>query len=161
MNAALSRRLAAVTGLALAAAAALWWLGTARLAIDQGSDASRGAADALLALWLVRAIAPAMLSIRVAALGGWQAGAAVALGLIAPAWPVVMLAWSASTAPLMKVALAEFVLLATGLALPLVGCGLRRVLRPAALAEATGTLAGAALAAALWFTRGAWARALS
>ena len=46
-------RLSALTGLALAATVALWWLGSTRIALDQAGDASRAAAAALLALWVV------------------------------------------------------------------------------------------------------------
>ena len=97
MNQALPSRMATMTGLALAAAVALWWLGSSRLALDHGSDPSRSAADALHALLLVRAIVLAMLSLRESTARGWRAGAAAALTLIAPSWPVVVLAWSAST----------------------------------------------------------------
>ena len=47
MSDAAARRLDAMTGLALAAAVAVWWLGSTRLALDHGSDASRCADDAL------------------------------------------------------------------------------------------------------------------
>lgn len=152
----LDRRLAAVSGLAISAAVALWWLGSTRLALDNGSDASRPASHALLALWCVRGMALAVLSVRVAALRGWGPGAAAALGLVAPSWPLVVLAWSASTATLVQVVLAEALLLAAGLTLPLIGQGLRRTLRRADLAEATGTAVGSALAATVWLTRGLW-----
>ncbi|MDO9074392.1 MAG: hypothetical protein Q7U73_14115 [Rubrivivax sp.] len=152
----LSRRLAALSGLALTAAVALWWLGSTRLALDDGSDASRPAADTLITLWLVRGMALALLAVRAGALRGWRAGAVAALGLIAPCWPLVVLAWSASAAPLAQVALAEAMLLAAGVALPLLGGGLRRALRRVELAEILGTAVGAALAATLWFTRSLW-----
>lgn len=157
MNDVLARRVSALSGIAIAAALALWWLGSSRLALDDGADASRPAADALHALWLVRAMALALLGLRVGALGGWRAGAAAGLVLVAPAWPVLVLAWSASAAPLAQVVLAELLLLAACGVLPLLGLGLHRLLRQASLAEATATLAGVALAAALWFTRGLWA----
>jgi len=156
MNPALARRPAAIGGLALAAAAALWWMGSSRLALDDGSDASHKAAGALVALWLVRGMALALLSLRAGVLRGWRAGAAQALGLIAPSWPLVVLAWSASTAALTQVALAEGLLLAAAITLPLVGHGLRRLLRPADLAEALATMLGVGLAAALWYLRGPW-----
>lgn len=157
MKDATARRLSALTGITLAAALALWWLGSSRLALDDGADASRPAADALHALWLVRAMALALLCLRVAAMSKWRAGAAAGLALVAPAWPVLVLAWSASALPLAQVLLAESLLLAACAALPLLGLGLRRLLRQAPLAEATATLAAVALVAALWFTRGLWA----
>ena len=156
MNEVLARRLAAMTGVALAAAIALWWLGSTRLALDQGSDASRSSANALHALWLVRGMALALLAVRIGALHGWRPGTAQALALIAPSWPVVVLAWSASTAAWTQVALAEVLLLASCIALPLVGVGLRRTLRRQGLAELAGTAFGTALAACVWLTRGSW-----
>lgn len=165
MSDALARRLAALAGLALAAAVAIWWLASTRLALDSGADASRSADHALQALWLARSMALVMLSVRVAAGRGWRPGLAVALGLVAPAWPLVVLAGSASAAPLAQVALLELLLLAGCLVLPLIGLGLRRALRRMSLADglgdAIGTLVGAALAAALWFTRGLWALPLA
>jgi hypothetical protein len=160
MNASLGRRLAAMAGLALAAAVALWWLGSTRLALDKGSNASRSAADALQALWLVRGMGLALQGPRVGALRGWRAGADEALGLVAPAWPVVVLAWSASTLAWTQVALAELVLLAAGVVLPLIGQGLHRVLRRAEFAQTMATAAGIALAASVWITRHHWTLSL-
>lgn len=154
MNEARAHSLAALSGLALAAAVALWWLGSTRLALDKGMDASRPAAEALHTLWLVRGMAVAVVSLRLGALRGWQAGAVAALGLIAPSWPLAVLAWSASTAPWSQVALSEVVLLAAGLALPLIGLGLRRAVRRADFAETVGTAVGIGLAASVWLTRG-------
>lgn len=151
------RRWAALNGLVLAAAVTLWWLGSARIAIERGADAAHSAADALYTLWLVRGLALALLVPRAGASRGWEAGAATALGLVVPAWPVLVLAWSASTVPWAQLALAEALLLATGLALAPIGPGLRRALRSADLAEAAATMAGVALAAALWRARGVWA----
>ena len=156
MTRALTRRPAAIGGLVLAAAISLWWLGSTRLALANGSDTSFRAADALAALWTVRGTALALLSLRAGALHSWRGGAAQTLGLIAPSWPLVVLAWSASTVTLTQVALAECLLLAAGAALPGVGHGLRRVLVRIELAEATATLLGVGLVAALWYLRGAW-----
>ena len=156
MSEALVRRLSAISGLALAAAVALWWLGSTRLALDHGSDASRSAADALQALWLVRGMALALLCMRVSALRGWRPGAAAGLVLIAPSWPLVVLAWSASTVSLMHAALTELLLLTGCLALPFVGVGLRRALRQAELADVVGTAVGTVLAASAWLSRGSW-----
>jgi hypothetical protein len=161
MSEALARRLAALAGLALATAVGLWWLGSTRLALDDGSDSSRNAVSALHAVWLLRAIVLAMLCMRVGALRGWRAGAQEALVLIAPAWPVVVLAWAASAAPWTQVALAECLLLTSALALPLIGQGLRRALPRADVAEMAGTLVGTALAASVWLTRGLWALPVS
>ena len=152
-----ARRLAALSGLALTAAVALWWLGSARLALDQGSDASRSAEAALNALWLVRGMTLPVLSLRMGALRGWHAGMVAAMCLIAPAWPLVVLAWSASAVHLTQLAQAEAVLLAAAFALPFIGQALRRALRQTELAETIGTTVGATLAASVWLTRGLWA----
>lgn len=150
-------RLAALSGLALVAAVGTWWLGSTRLALDDGTDASRAAAEALQALWLVRALVLALLGLRVGSLHGWGAGAGAAVALVAPAWPLVVLAGSASALPWAQLALAEGLLLAAAAALPLVGQGLQRMLRRAALAEGVATLASVALMAAVWLARGWWA----
>jgi len=155
MNDALTRRPAAISGLALAAAVALWWLGSARLALLHGSDAGRASADALLAMWLVRGMTGAVTALRVGAGSGWRSGASAALGLAAPAWPVVMLAWSASAVPLLHVMAAESALLVAGGALSWLGHGLRRVLPQGEIAVVLATGCGVVLAAALWFARGA------
>ena len=145
---------AAMTGLALAVAIAVWWVGSTRLALDHGTDAGRVAADALNALWLVRGMALPMLSVRAGALYGWRRGAKAGLGLISFSWPVVALAWSASATSLTQVVLAELLLLAGSAALPLIGLFLRRSLRRAELAVMAGTGVGTALAAALWVASG-------
>lgn len=150
MNDSPARRLAAMTGLALAAATAAWWLGSTRLALDHGADGGRSGVQALHALLLVRGTALAMLGVRVGAAHGWRAGATAGLTLIATSWPVVALAWSASATSLVHVALAEFLLLAGSAALPLIGSGLRRALRNAELAVVAGTGIGAAAAASVW-----------
>jgi hypothetical protein len=154
MNQAPARRLAAMAGLALAAAVSLWWLAGTRLALDDGADASRNAAEALQVAWLVRSMVLAATGIRVGALRGWRPGTEEALGLIAPSWPLVALAWTASTASWSQVAMAELALLAAGVALPLLGQGLRRVLRRVEFADMMAMLLGATLAAALWLSRG-------
>ena len=156
MNETLAIRLAAMIGLVLAAAVGVWWLGSTRLALDRGSDAGRSAADGLHALWLVRGMALATLGARVGALRGWWQGSTTALALLAPAWPVLVLAWSASATPLMHVALAELLLLVAAVTLPLIGLGLRRALRLSELADLVATGLGAVLAATLWHTLGLW-----
>ena len=156
MSLALARRPTAIGGVVLAAAAALWWMGSTRLSLDDGSDASHRAVGMLVALWLARGMALALLSLRAGALHGWRSGTTQALGLIAPSWPLLVLAWSASTVSLAQLALAEGLLLVAAVVLPLVGHGVGRVLRQMELAEATATALGTALAAALWYLRGPW-----
>jgi len=157
MNETLVRRFAAISGLALAAAVAVWWLGSARLAIDHGADAARSSAEALQFAWLVRALLVPVLGVRIGALRGWRDGTAASIALVAPSWPVVAVAWSASAAPLAQTILAETFLLIEALVLPLVGHGLRRVLPRSELAEPIASAVGVALAAALWLVRDRWA----
>lgn len=156
MSDTLVRRAAAATGLTLAAAVALWWLGSSRIALDRGSDASRCAADALQALWVVRGMLLALLCLRLGALQGGRAGTAAALALVAPAWPVAVLAWSASALPALQVTLMEGLLLAACATLPWIGRGLRRALPRPDAAELTATALGTALAASVWLARGVW-----
>lgn len=156
MSEAPTHRGAAITGLALAAATAVWWLGSTRLALDHGTDADHNAIAALNALLLVRGTLLAMLCVRLGAVRGWRPGVIAGLGLIAPSWPLVALAWSASTAPLKHLVLAEFLLLAGCAALPLIGLGLCRSLRQAELAVIVGTGAATAFAASMWVTFDSW-----
>jgi hypothetical protein len=155
MNERFECRLAAASGLVLAAAFALWWLGSMRLAIDHGADTARNSADALRFAWVVRALLLPVLGVRVGALRGWGVGAASSLAVVAPSWPVVVMAWSASTAPLAQSALAESCLLAEAIVMPLVGQGLRRVLPPA-LAAPIASAVGVVLAAAVWLGHDRW-----
>ncbi len=144
----------ALTGVAVALAIAIWWLGSARLALDHGTDASRSATLALRALWLARGMALALLCSRVGALYGWRSGATAGLGLISPAWPLVALEWSASATPLLDVVEAELLLVAASAAVPSIGVLLRRLLQRAGRALVVGTAVGTALAAALWLASG-------
>jgi hypothetical protein len=157
MNGSLTRRLAALAGLAIAAASAAWWMGSTRLALEKASDPGRSAAAALHAMWLVRALVLALLMPRAGALRGWRAGAGEALSLVAPCWPVLVLAWSASTAAWPQVVLAESLLLAGAALLPLVGQGLQRALPRAELADMASSAVGTVMAAAIWVAAGLWA----
>ncbi|MEO8309837.1 MAG: hypothetical protein ABI520_01590 [Caldimonas sp.] len=150
------RRFAAIGGLGLAAAFAAWWLGSARLATDHGADAARSSAEALHIAWLVRALVVPVLGVRIGALRGWRAGAASSLAVVAPSWPVVAMAWSASTASLAQSLLAEGFLLAEAIVVPLIGQGLRRVVTRADLVESIASAAGVVLAAALWLGHDRW-----
>jgi hypothetical protein len=150
------RRFAAMSGLALAAVFAVWWLGSMRLAIDRGSDAGRGSADALQIAWLVRALIVPVLAMRIGALRGWRAGAVASLAIVAPSWPVVAMAWSASSAALAQTVLAEAILLAAAVVLPLTGPALRRVLPRPDLVAPIASCLGVALAAGVWFGHDRW-----
>lgn len=149
-------RLAAVTGVALAAAAALWWLAASRLALERGGDASRPALALLQALALARGLALALWVPRAAIARGTRAAAADALAIAAPAWPLVALAASAATLGAPQVLGVEALLLAACAALPLLGAGLRRALPQAPQADLAAVFIGAALAAALWSVHARW-----
>ena len=154
-----SRRVAAVTGVALAAAAALWWLAASRLALERGADAARAAALMLQALALARALALALWLPRTAVAQGLRAAWLEALALAAPAWPLVALAASASTLPALRVLVVEALLVVAAAVLPLAARALGRLLPRRAQAEPADLAAlfgGALLAAALWYGHGRW-----
>jgi hypothetical protein len=149
-------RAAAACGLALAAAVTAWWLGSTRLALNAGAEASGQAASALQAAWFARASALALCGPRAGALRGSRRGIAESLVLAAAWWPVAVLAWAASTLAWTQVALAEGLLLAAGVALPLLGQRVGAPLQRSDLADALSMLFGAALAVALWSAGGHW-----
>ena len=151
------RRFAALSGLALAGAIAVWWLGSVRLAIDHGVDAGRSSAEALQIAWLARALLVPVLGTRVGALRGWRAGASSSLATVVPSWPVVALAWAASSASMAELALAEALLLAGTVAFPLAGLGVRRVVPWPGLVEPIASGLGVVLAAAVWLGHDRWA----
>jgi hypothetical protein len=158
MSAGRRRSLLALIGVALAAAVALWWLGASRLALERGADAGRIAVDALDALLLARAMALALCSGSGA--GGsaaWRAASGDALVLLAPSWPVAMLAWSASRVSATQLLAAEAALLAAALVLPGLAGALRRVLPRAEQAQLAGITLGACLAACCWLAHRCWA----
>lgn len=157
MNENAGRRFAALSGIGLAAAFAVWWLGSARLAIDHGADAARGSADALRIAWLLRALLVPALGVRIGALFGWRAGAASSLAIVAPSWPVVAMAWSASAVSPAPLMLAEGFLVVEALVLPLVGPALRRALPRPELAAPVASAIGVVLAAAIWLSHDRWA----
>jgi hypothetical protein len=95
-----------------------------------------------------------MLGVRAGAIHRWAAGVQDALGVVAPPWPLVALAWSASSVALSQAALAEALLVGASVALPALGSMLQRALRRAGVAAIAATWLGAALAAALWAASG-------
>lgn len=157
---ALLRRLSAAGGLLLAAAVAVWWLGSTRVGLLGGADTARPAAQALLALALLRGLVLAAVALRDGARRGIRPAATAALLWLAPAWPVVMLAWSASTVALGAVLATEAALFAAACLLPAGGAALARALRPADRAEAVALALGVLMAAALWWGRAPLAAAL-
>lgn len=161
MNDTVARRAALLTGLALAATVALWWLANARIALDRGADNGGAAAQALPALWLLRAITVALVTVRVGALQGVRAGTTTGLLLVAPAWPLVTLLWAAGPASIAALCAAEVSLLVAAALLPGLGHVLHRLLPAPAAADLAAAGVGTALAALCWFGRGAVAAALS
>ncbi len=161
MSNTLARRLAALTGLAISAAIACWWLGSSRLALDDRSDTGRAAADALMLTGLVRAIALSMLSLRGGVLRGWRQGSTEALALVSPSWPLVALAWSASTVPWSHAVLMELVLCAIGGVLALIGERVGTAIKQKEVADSLAVTIGVALAVTLWMTRSFWVPPLS
>lgn len=150
------RRALALAGLVLAGVVAVWWLGSSRLALAHGSDATRPADQALAAIEMLRALALALVALPLGALLGGRLSALPVLGLLAPSWPLVVLAWAASTQPGPDIALREALLLLGALALPWAGQGWRRLMPTADAATQAATLSGVLLASALWATRAFW-----
>ncbi len=156
MNETFARRIAALSGLALAGVLAVWWLGSTRVAIDRGVDPGPRSTEILQMAWLARAMLVPALGVRVGALRGWRSGAASTLALVVPSWPIVALAGSASVVPLWALAFTECLLLAGAIALPAIGPGLRRVVPRADTAEALASMIGVVLAASVSFAYSAW-----
>ncbi|MEP7140454.1 MAG: hypothetical protein ABI745_12545 [Caldimonas sp.] len=156
MNETFARRFASLSGLALAAVLAVWWLGSTRIAIDRGADPGRSSTEILQMAWLARAMLVPALTVRAGALRGWRDGAASATALIVPSWPVVALAGSASVVSPWALAFTECLLLAGAIALPAIGLGLRRVVPRADVAEALASMVGVVLAASLTLAYRAW-----
>ena len=156
MSTSLQDRLGVALGLALTAVTAAWWLASTRLALSQGIDTAGTAALALEAVWLARAMALPLVALRLGALRGWGSAAASCATLVATPWPLLLLAWSASTVPPHEAVIREIILLAASLLLPLLGHALSRVLRSAQLAVVVGTAIGTLLAASVWISRTLW-----
>lgn len=156
MSESLTGRLGMLLGLAVAAAAAAWWLAATQLALAQTMGTAGIAATALAGLWLVRALLLGPFALRAGTVGGWRQGAVSSLALVIAAWPVVVAAASAGTRPATGIVLGEVALLVAGVVLPAVGQGLRSLLRAPGQAMLVGTALGGALAAATWLWGAAW-----
>ncbi len=156
MSDSLTGRLGMLLGLAMAAAAAAWWLAATRLALGQAIGTTGIAASALAGLWLARALLLGPFALRAGALDGWRHGAMSSLALVGAAWPVVIAAASAGTRPATGIVLGELALLGAGLVLPAVGQSLRTLLGSPTRAALAGTVLGGALAAAAWLWGSAW-----
>jgi len=161
MSSGVHDRLGAMIGLLVAGLFATWWLGSSRLALEQGLDTTAAAAAALQGLLVTRALMLTPFALRLGASRGWRTATAHCAALVATPWPLLLLAWSASNVPARNAVIAEIVLLAGGGVLAVVGYGLQRFLRSLDAAAMLGTMLGAALGAGLWFTRSQWSTLLS
>ena len=142
----MSTRLGMALGLAVAAVLAAWWLASTRLAILAGLGAELTSAQLLFAAWLLRAMLVAVAGPRAAAVGGYVAGLRVCLPIVAVAWPLVALAWLASSQELTQALAAEAGLLGFAAAVPLAGRGLARLVKQGPALESLAAAAGVLLA---------------
>lgn len=161
MSTGVQDRLGAMIGLVVTGSFATWWLGNSMLALEQGLDTTAAAAAALQGLLVARAMVLSPFALRLGASRGWRRATAHTAALVAAPWPLLLLAWSASSVPARDAMMAEIVLLACGGALAVAGSGLRRLLRSLDAAAMLGTTLGAALGAGLWYTRSQWSTLLS
>lgn len=152
----MSTRLGLALGITLATAAAVWWLGASRVAIQSDGDTALLAAQALLVLGVLRAMLIAVSAPRVAARDGYSAGVRSAIPIVTTAWPVVALAWMASADSVARTMMVEGALLCGALAAPVAGHVLARWRRDCATAVPLATLAGVALACCVWLLSVHW-----
>jgi hypothetical protein len=103
-----------------------------------------------------RRIPLSVLGLQAGALHGWRRGTATSLMLIAAPWPLVLLAWSASSVSLARVACGEVALFAGCALLPSVGNGLRRWFARTESAMVASTGVGVVIAATVWASRALW-----
>jgi hypothetical protein len=146
----MSTRLGLALGITLAMAVATWWLGASRVAIEAGRDTATFATQALFVLALLRAMLMALVAPRVAARDGYTEGVRSALPIVAAAWPVVVLAWAASTDSLARALLMELTLVWGAFVAPLPGDLLGRWRAGRASNAALAASAGVAVAGGVW-----------
>lgn len=152
----MTTRLGLVLGLLLAGAVGAWWLAATRAALIGGGATATLAGQALFALSVARPMLVSVVGLRMAVLGGFGDGARTALPTLLAAWPLVALAWLASTVSLMHALATEAALVAYALLLAALGHGLGRVLRAGRWPAAAATLLGVALAGGVWLLSGLW-----
>lgn len=144
------------TGLAIAAAATLWWLAGTALLASADADAVQISRNLLDGLLVARLLAVAALGPSLGA--GTRPGAAIRAlaGLVALSWPLVLLATLAGGSRPAAALLAEAALLLAAAAAVGIGralCGLLRIRGDdSTLAAAIGAVA----AALLWSARESW-----
>lgn len=124
----MTARGALALGLALAAAVAVWWLGSAAIALRSASPVAPVARDLLIALLTVRALAIAVTGVEVGRSASWRE-ASGALALVAAAgWPLVLVGQWASDVPPWPVVVAEIGLLGLAAAMAALGGAVAAVL---------------------------------
>ena len=156
----MTARLGMVLGLLLAFPVGAWWLFATRVALGTGGATAPLAAQALFVLGAARPMLVSVVGLRMAALGGFGDGSRTALPVVVAAWPLVALAWLASTASLGDALTVEAVLLAHAMFVALLGHGLGRALRRGRWTVPLATILGIALAGGAWLLAGLWRPAL-
>jgi hypothetical protein len=149
-----------VLGLLLTFAVGAWWLFATRVALGSGGATVPLAAQALFVLGAARPMLVGIVGLRMAALGGFGDGARTALPVVVAAWPLVALAWLASTASLGYALTVEAVLLAYAMFVALLGHGLGRITRRGRWTMPLATILGIALAGGAWLLSGLWRPAI-
>jgi phosphoglycerol transferase MdoB-like AlkP superfamily enzyme len=122
-------RLGLVLGLMLTVAIATWWLGATRIAIEQTATPETFAEQALFVLALLRAAMVALVALRTGLVLGYRSGVRASLPIVVVAWPLVTLAWAASTRTALQLLAVESALVVAALALPALGRGCAQVMR--------------------------------
>jgi hypothetical protein len=156
----MTARLGMVLGLLLNFAVGAWWLFATRVALGSGGATAPLAAQALFVLGAARPMLVGIVGLRMAALGGFGDGARTALPVVVAAWPLVALAWLASTASLGYALTVEAVLLAYAMFVALLGHGLGRITRRGRWTMPLATILGIALASGAWLLSGLWRPAI-
>jgi len=156
----MTARLGMVLGLLLALPVGAWWLFATRVALGSGGTTAMLATQALFVLSAARPMLVSVVGLRMAALGGFGAGARTALPVVVAAWPLVALAWLASTASLGDALTVEAVLLVHAMFVALLGHGLGRALRRGCWTVPLATILGIALAGGAWLLAGLWRPAI-
>jgi hypothetical protein len=152
----MSARLGLTLGLLLASAVATWWLAAVRGLLDASGDPALLATQALFALSVARPMLVSVVASRAAVLDGYAAGLRAALPVVVAAWPLVALAWLASTDSLSRTVAIEAALAGYALLMPLAGHALGRGLADRARAAGVATAVGVALACVVWLLSAAW-----
>lgn len=156
MNARSTDRFAGAAGLAVAIAVCTWWLGATRLALDHASDPARIAAEALQALALARLGAVALITARATATVPIADSLRAGCLVVVQGWPVVLLAWSASTVTPGRVIVIEGILLLAACLMTIVRAGVQRVVPRHDAAVMIITVAAIALTSGAWLTPALW-----